>query len=188
LPITLGDHHQLAPAENTMTRRFPRGPILDGESPFRDASGNNPFADSNSTQSLPGQDAYASPLSGQAATREAGNYEAVLPSRSGLALGLGIPGLILSILAAFGTISAIASERNAGEGLSLGIPIALLAIAMAIPGWIIAQSDCRAMRAGAMQTTHRRGTRVGYGCSVTATIVSAAVLLALPVLIVISML
>jgi hypothetical protein len=171
-----------------MARRFPRGPILDGESPFRDASGNNPFADSNATPSVPGQDVYASPLSGQAATREAGNYDAILTSRSGLALGLGIPGLILSTVAAFGTIAGITSGRDVGGGLSLGIPIALLALALAIPGWIVAQSDCRAMRAGAMQTTHRRGTRAGYACSVIAMFVAAALLLALPVLVVFSLL
>lgn len=170
-----------------MTRRFPRGPILDGNSPFRDAIGNNPFADSNPTPAEPCGDAYASPQSGTTAPRETGHYEPILASRSGLALGLGISGLFLAISAATGTIAGLAIGQDPGGGLSLGLPIALLALALTIPGWIIAQSDCRAMRAGAMQTKHRRRTQVGYVCSVIATLISVSVLLALPILIVVSM-
>ena len=146
---------------SAMERRFPLNPRLNPPDPFRDTSGQNPFAEQGPDEPI-NEDPYSSPMAPAVQPYKPGDYEPVLADRSPWILAFGIGGLGLSLLAAVIAISGVAASRDLAEGVIYGIPAALLGLAVSIPGCILGGADSRAIRHGAMPTTraHARARRI----------------------------
>lgn len=170
-----------------MERRFPVHPRLKPPNAFQDASGQNPFAEPAASEPVR-DDPYSSPAASSVQPYRPDAYEPVLADRSPWILGLGIGGASLSALAATIAITGALASGEWIQGVVYGIPAALLGLALAIPGCIIGNADCRAIRHGAMPSTRAHIARVGYWLSIAGLAISAILVAALLVSVLISVL
>lgn len=132
----------------------------DGKDPFSDEKGNNPFAEDGEELPEPADDGpYAASAEGPY-TYKRGDFETVLTNRGRLILGLGIVGTIVSL---FGPVTWYLWTASAGlkpwhfGTLSAGV----LGLSFAVPAFVFAMKDLRAMDLGAMESSGRRRTIVG---------------------------
>jgi hypothetical protein len=171
-----------------MAHRDPRELTREAANSFRDRDGQNPFADAIETRQPASGDIYGSPQAGATLSSEPPPFEPVLVNRATLVLGLGVTGLMIGLVAALAAVIGFAAGGAVSGGLTFGIPAAMLALAAAIPGWIVGRADLQAMRAGAMRTERRRATQIGHACSVAGALLSVLVLISIPAIIISAML
>ena len=140
----------------SMERRFPLNPRLNPPDPFRDTSGQNPFAEHGPCEPI-NDDPYSSPVAPAVQPYKPGDYEPVLADRSAWILSLGIGGLGLSLLAAVIAISGAAASGDLAESVIYGIPAACWDWLYRSPvaSWA---AQTPTIRHGAMPTTRARRT------------------------------
>jgi hypothetical protein len=157
----------------TVNRRFPGSPEIDDTSPFEDEHGQNPFSDHEPPP--PAQDnPYGGPASSSSRSYQPDDFETIYPSRSWLVLLCGVTGVILVTIGVSVSVVALLTAAEWAEGLMYGVPFNLMGVFASAPAWVLGRHDRRAMKAGAMDSTGRRGTTVGYILGVLGTLAGAA--------------
>ncbi len=153
---------------------FPRNPGTDRGSPFEDAEGNNPFSDGTSPPAETSHDnLFAAPASGEPRPYTPGDYETALVANSRGALVLGIIGAGMSAMGVIGVVLGIAGVGTWLVPLFYALPVQFAALAVAIPAWMIAGRDLRAMKAGAMKAEGRRQSRFALVLGIAGTVLGA---------------
>jgi len=142
---------------------FPRSPGTDRKNPFEDERGENPFAEIGPRPSGDENPYAASGAEAQHSDPPGpGHYVITLPNRSRRVLAFGATGTLLAVFGVAMAAAGVATQGNWTWGVGYGIPIQLIGLATSLPSWIFGSSDLRAMRAGAMDATGRRQTRIGF--------------------------
>ena len=98
------------------------------------------------------QNPYASPRE-SAGWPAARGYERFPPHRGGLILGLGISGVVISVI-----------------GFLLCAVLPVFALGLSIPAWVMGRNDLRAIDAGAMDPTGRGSTMAGMVMGIVGTV------------------
>ena len=146
---------------------FPRNPGTDRENAFKDAEGQNPFSDGQPPPAEPiTENVFATPASAEDRPYTEGDFQEVLVPSANTAFWLAVAGVALSGLGVVCAGAAIAVTANWSTPLFFALPVQFAALAVALPAWIIAARDLRAMRAGAMSKDSLRRCRLAYwmGC------------------------
>ena len=155
-----------------MPFEYPKHPNTGRTDPFHDEQGRNLFAD-DGPQAETNENPYG--VSGQdaALTYQAHEYETVFPHRGRRVFGLGITGAIMASLGATGTVACFLS-LGGGSLLPLSAGLLILGLPLAWSAWIMGRHDLRAIRAGAMDETGRRKTRLGHVLGMAGTLIAIA--------------
>jgi len=161
---------------------FPHNPGTNREDPFADENGNNPFADEDASAgetvdpSGSGDgNVYGASDRGSAPAYRPGDYVMMLPHRGGRVLTYGVCGLSLSALSLLFGALALSGTFSDWTGFS-AIPLQLIALAVAVPAWILGHQDLRAIKAGAMDDAELGRTRLGYAFGIVAVLIAVAAL------------
>lgn len=140
---------------------FPRNPGTDHANPFKNERGENPFGEQTPT-AAGDENPYGASRAEALRSGQADDYVTTLPNRSMRVLTFGLLGLVLAMLGVASAAAGVASSGNWTWGISFGIPIQLLGLAVSLPSWIFGASDLKAIRAGAMEAAGRSRTRIGF--------------------------
>ncbi len=170
--------------------KFPRQPLAQHDNPFQDESGKNPFSDESPVEALPDVPAAADNVYAPAAGPSTGpsppvHYEAMLPNRSRSVLFCGATGAVLAALGVLGVLLGLTGSGTLRSALFFCLPLHLFGLTAALPAWIRGAADLRAIKAGAMDASGRRNTRIGLVLGIGAA-VAAVVPLTLFVVIVVA--
>ena len=130
--------------------RFQKPSIADaeGQNRFAEESGLADEAEQRATQAAGNQYAAA----GSEASPYQPRFEATQQGRAGMLLLLAVMGLA-------GTVFGVLSILNI---LQAGSIVPLIAIAPAMAAWLLGHGDLNAIRVGAIDESHRPGTRLAY--------------------------
>ena len=156
-------------------RRFPRSPDITNK-PFE--HGANPFADDVTTPIPPSENPLEGPADSEVQPYKPGGYVITLPDRSARVMLFGLIGATFIAISVVILLVVFFSTPLFSPEIVYCFPADLLGLAFAIPTWIMASKDLKAISAGAMQPTGRFRTRVGYWCGCIATLIGISPFLA----------
>ena len=160
--------------------KFPRNPNADRENPFEDEQGVNPFGDDAApaidaeSQTPADQNLYSTAESSEVQPYRPGDYETFLPNRGALVWWLGFIGCCIQLLAIVVAAIAVMAVGEVLQGMAYALPGQLIGIAVSAPGWIMGQSDVKAIAAGAMEEGGWRATRWGLWLGIIGTLLGAS--------------
>jgi hypothetical protein len=130
----------------TRLRKYP-GDSEEPSDPFSDEAGRNPFAERDEVRQAAEEGGPENPYlagAGGKPAHQVGGFETTIPHRGGTVLTMGILGIVGAAVFAFCW------------------PLLVINLFVALPAWLMGQSDLRAMKAGAMNREGRGMTFAGF--------------------------
>jgi len=154
---------------------FPRNPGTRRDNPFENAAGENPYSDgSNESDEAIAENVFATPADGSGERAfSPGDYEAILVPNSRRALRLAIVGIVPAGLGMIGAGVGIIAVGAWLTPLFVVLPLQFIGMGAAVPAFIIARRDLRAIKAGAMINEGKSKLRLAYWLAACGTLLGA---------------